>query len=400
MDLLSRYSHRWRSLSLDSGVRSSHLRPLERLTSTDLPLLETVYIGKSLLVKAAPSTPPASSYETPSSLANLLPQLPSLRSFHSQPGCNLAVNIASNSRLLTQLTVSLSIPPSTALRQIATSCRCLRTLTIQSYYYSSHEDGAAAALLPLTEDPVDWPSLHELNLQLEGYYTLSHDTGPTFHPGTFDSIITPHLHRLFLQFGQFSSHPVVNLVPLQGFITSSPRLTYLHILGYNALDAEALSRCLQFTPSLKTLKLRPCTRFYPGRRPHSTRRRRVVVPPPEWVPKLLSTLNDLGSCPEMEAFDFGGCIPDNINSLLEFAQGHRGRSSTLKQLRADLGSLGKEEARTASSADLAERMSTLRETKAVSVDLEWTAARTSKPDDPAKGMPNENSPWASDSYLF
>ncbi|KAK1231227.1 hypothetical protein PQX77_005663 [Marasmius sp. AFHP31] len=401
MDLLARYSHRWRTLSFDSGVRSSHLRPLERFTGADLPLLETVYIGKSLLLEAtASSTPPASSHETPSSLANLLPQLPSLRSLHSQPGCNLAVEIASNYRLLTQLTVSLAIPPGTALRQIAMSCRCLRTLTIQSFYYSSVEDGAAAALLPPTEDPVDWPSLHELNFQLEGYYTTSYETGPKFHPGTFDSILTPHLHRLFLQLGQFSSHPVADLVTLQGFITSSPRLTHLHILGYNALDAEALSRCLQFTPSLETFKLRPCTRFYPGRRPHSTRRRRVVHPPPEWVPKLLSTLNELESLPKMETFDFGGCIPDNISSLLEFAQGHRGRSSTLKQLRADLGSLGKEEAQTASSADLAERMNILRETKGVSVDLEWTAAKTSKPDDPAKGMPNENSPWASDSYLY
>ncbi|KAL0070038.1 hypothetical protein AAF712_002935 [Marasmius tenuissimus] len=67
------------------------------------------------------------------------------------------------------------------------------------------------------------------------------------------------------------------------------------------------------------------------------------------------------------------------------------RSSFHSFLRADLGSLGKEEARATSSADLAERMSTLQEMKGVSVDLEWTAA---------KGMPNENSPWASDSYLY
>ncbi|KAL0070035.1 hypothetical protein AAF712_002932 [Marasmius tenuissimus] len=404
MHLLLCYSHRWRTLSLGSGVKASHLRPLERLTRADLPLLETVYIAKvALLVEVTSSPDPSiSPREDPTSFANLLPQLPSLRSLHSRPGCNLVVEIASTYRRLTHLTVSLSIPPAAALRQIALSCRGLSTLTIQSFLYSS-PGGAAAVLTPLKENHVNWPSLQELNLQLEGpgYYTGAYSS-PAFHPvlrGTFDEIIAPQLRRLFVQFGQSTSRPVKDTVPFQGFVARSPHLTHLYILGYNVLDPEALSQCLQYTPSLTSLTVRPRMQFFSSRQEVRDLARippTVIFPPPEWIPKFLSSLNGLGSCPEMELFHCGGCTPVDINSIIEFVH-EESRLSMLKHVRAELGFLGEEGVRAVTSTTLKETLGTLRETRGISVDLEWQVSETIQLDDPSKGMPIEDSPWASDS---
>ncbi|KAL0070034.1 hypothetical protein AAF712_002931 [Marasmius tenuissimus] len=402
MDLLACYSYRWRTLSLDSGVKASHLRPLDRLTKEDLPLLETVYTGKLVLLvvganpSAVPSTPPR---EEPTSFAKLLPQLSSLRSLHSRSGCLLTLDIASTYRRLTQLTLSSSILATVALRQIATSCRVLSTLTLQSFFYSPRED-----LVLSQEAPVDWPSLRELNLQLEGagYYIGGHGhDAPSFHPvlkGTFDSILAPQLCRLFVQFGTSTSRPVEDVVPFQGFIASSPRLTHLHVLGYNVLDPESLSRCLQFAPSLTTLTIRPRTQHILGRRRLGSPRRPVVIlPSPVWIPKLLSSLNELGSCPEMEMLDLGGCTPGDVNLILEFVQ-EESRSLKLKHFRADLSSLGEEGVRAVTSATLIETLGALRESLGITVDLEWKVSENTKHNDPSKGMPIENSPWARDSY--
>ncbi|KAK1227656.1 hypothetical protein PQX77_009331 [Marasmius sp. AFHP31] len=406
MDLLACYSHRWRTLALDSGVKTPHLRPLERLTREDLPLLESIYITKvSLLVEVASSpNPSVSPREDPTPFANLLSQLPSLRSLHSRPGCNLVVDIASTYRRLTHLTVSLSIPPAAALRQIAMSCRGLSTLTIQSFFYPSQQGGAAAPVLPLNENQIDWPSLQELNLQLEGsgYYTGAYNS-PAFHPvlrGTFDEIVAPQLRRLFVQFGP-TPQPVKDAVPFQGFVARSPRLTHLYILGYNALDPEALSRCLQYTPSLTSLTVRPRMQFFSSRPDVRTLARippMVIFPPPEWVPKLLSSLNDLGSCPEMESFRCGGCMPVDLNHIIKFVHGES-RLSMLKHVRAELGSLRQEGVRTVTSTTLTKMLGTLRETRGISVDLEWQVSETIQLNGPSKGMLTEDSPWASDSDL-
>ncbi|KAK1221276.1 hypothetical protein PQX77_015936 [Marasmius sp. AFHP31] len=384
-----------RTLSLDSGVKASHLRPLERLTKEDLPLLETIYIGKPafLVAGANPSALPTPPLEDPTSFAKLLPQLSSLRSFHTQPRVPLALDTVSTYRRLTQLTLSSSILPNAALRQIAMSCRVLSTLTLQLFFHSSRENVALSQ-----EAPVDWPSLRELNLQLEGagYYIGGRNDAPSFHPvlkGTFDSILAPQLCRLFVQFGTFTYRPVEDVVPFQGFIAGSPCLTHLHVQGYNVLDPEALSRCLQFAPSLTALTVRPCTEYFSGLR--RLRRLTVIFPSPVWVPKLLSSLNDLGSCPEMKMLDFGGCKPDNINSIVEFVQGE-GRSSKLKHLRADLDFLREEEVRAVTSTTLTDTLRSLRETLDILVALEWQVSENAY--DPSKGMPIENSPWASDSY--
>ncbi|KAK1223178.1 hypothetical protein PQX77_013945 [Marasmius sp. AFHP31] len=402
MDLLACYSHRWRTLSLDYSVVVPHLRPLERLTRADLPLLENVYIAKFGLVDANflsdPSIPPR---EDSTLFATLLPQLPSLRSFHSQPASPAVLALAFTCLRLTQLTLGLSMPPNVMLRQIATSCRALHTLTIDSILAASLENNAATVLFP-DEPPMEWPSLQELNLLLSGsgYYTES-GTAITFHPvlkSTFDGILTPQLRRLFIQLARTRSRypPKEDNVPFQSFIASSPHLTHLRISGHNVLNAEALSRCLRFAPSLTTLALR--ARAPPMRAPRPREvlpRDLVVLPPPEWLKKFLSSFNDLGTCPEIEVLDCGRCRHTEIDSILEFAQTWDRGSSTLKSLRADLGHLYEEEVHAVNSDALVQALSALQETKGISLDLEWKLVEepTESDFDPSKGMAMETSPW-------
>ncbi|KAL0070021.1 hypothetical protein AAF712_002918 [Marasmius tenuissimus] len=404
-DALEHYSHRWKTLSLDSGVRASQLRSFERLTREDLPLLETVYIGKlALLVENNPSTaPPTLPREDLTPFANLLPQLPSLRSLHSQPASPTVLNLASTCHRLTQLALSVHIPPTVALRQLATSCRALNTLTIRSNLaFMPPEDVAATVLFPGVP-PIEWHSLQEFNLLLEGSaYYIGSLSNISFHPllkSTFDSIITPQLRRLFIQFAWARSPPAPvdsDIVPFQGFIDSSPYLAHLKITGYNILKAEALSRCLQLAPSLITLRLQARSRPPRG---EGLRKRHWEFPPTNWLDELLSSLNDLSACPEMKMLDCGRCRSSDINSILQFAQGEV-RSLTLKRLRVDLGQLSEEEVRTVNFDAVVRTLNTLRKTKDLSCDLEWEFVESTEPqNDPSRGMPIETSPWASDSYF-
>ncbi|KAJ8078168.1 hypothetical protein PM082_000374 [Marasmius tenuissimus] len=405
MNLLASYSHRWKTISLDSSVETWHLRPLDQLTRADLPLLESLYIARPGLCDefgliGPPGAIPPHEYPTP--FANLLPQLPSLRSLHSQPASPAVVDLASTCRGLTRLTLRLLMPPTVVLRQIATSCRALHTLTICSDLGASSENNTAAVLFP-EEFPVEWSSLRELNLMLDGVgYFIRTGSTSTFRPflkSTFDSILTPQLRRLSIQFARAHSRwlPVEDALPFQSFIASSPRLTHLRIAGHNVLGAEALSRCLQLAPSLSTLTLQTRTPAATAPRPRKDYLRdSVLLPPPEWLQKFLSSLKDLGACPEMEMLDCGRCRLGEINSILEFAQGDR-RSSTLKRLRADLGHLYEEEVHTVNSDAVVQTLDNLQETKGILFDLEWKLVEEpTDPDfDPSKGMPVETSPWMS-----
>ncbi|KAK1221268.1 hypothetical protein PQX77_015928 [Marasmius sp. AFHP31] len=410
MDLLACYSHRWKTISLHFSVDSSHLRSLERLTRADLPLLETLYIAKcGLFVEVGMiSGSPIPPRVDPTPFANLLPQLPSFRSLHSQPASPAVLNLASTCRGLTQLTLGLSMPPTVVLRQIASSCRDLHILTIHSDLWASPEDDAAAMLFA-NGPPIEWPSLQELNLLLEGsgYYVNTGGTASnTPHPflqRTFESILTPQLRRLFIQFPRVRpKKPLVeNTVPFQSLIASSPHLMHLQLSGYAILNAEALSQCLQLAPSLATLALRARAPLRTGRR--GFRQGSVVLPLSGWLQRLLSSLNDLCACPEMEMLDCGRCRHTEINSILEFAQSWDRRMSRLKCLRADLGHLDEEEIYTVNSDAVVQALRALRGTNDISMDLEWE--RVAKPEptkshfDPSQGMPTGTSPWADDIFL-
>ncbi|KAK1222668.1 hypothetical protein PQX77_014478 [Marasmius sp. AFHP31] len=192
----------------------------------------------------------------------------------------------------------------------------------------------------------------------------------------YSSIITPHLSRLTLQLGtRHGGGPSAGSdVPFHMLIKG--HLVHLQIIGYHIVGADALSRCLQAAPLLATLKLQPeqSPRWFGSGmgsyRPAHLPSEPVMVPPTDWVPKLLSSLNELNSCPRLEVLDCGRCRPEDVTSILEFVQ-DESRLSRMKQLRADMGDPVVQQVHAMTSPSLPESLRSLRATHGISVDLKW-----------------------------
>ncbi|KAL0070006.1 hypothetical protein AAF712_002903 [Marasmius tenuissimus] len=398
MNLLVGYSRRWKSLSLGYGVKPSHQRALEHLVADEVPLLETVRAGDvNLFIDfhvSFPGMPPTNTGQVPeprpSPVSNVLGKLSSLRSLHLNQGSMSTLRISLDWARLTELsfrfqpmTFDLAVSSSiTVLKRIAQTCRSLVTLTFHS---NLHPGGSLI-------EPVIWSTLRELHLIFTGqfgdypssespYHTFPAPTGPfPFLPhvkDVYSSIITPQLTRLTLQLGtrHWGGPSVDNDLPFHKLIKGAPHLAHLQIIGYHIVAAEALSRCLQAAPSLTTLKLEPeraphwvgCSMGYGAARLPSEQ---VTVPPTDWAPKLLSSLNELGSCPQLEVLDCGRCRPEDVTSILEFVQ-DESRLSRMKQLRADMGELVAQQVHTMTSPSLLESLCSLRAMHGISVELKW-----------------------------
>ncbi|KAK1221260.1 hypothetical protein PQX77_015920 [Marasmius sp. AFHP31] len=102
-----------------------------------------------------------------------------------------------------------------------------------------------------------------------------------------------------------------------------------------------------------------------------------MVPPTDWVPKLLSSLNELDSCPQLEVLDCGRCRPEDVTSILKFVQ-DESRLSRMKQFGADMGDLAVQQVHAMTSPSLLESLSSLRATHGISVDLKWAEAETTQ----------------------
>ncbi|KAK1223179.1 hypothetical protein PQX77_013946 [Marasmius sp. AFHP31] len=391
MNLLVGYSRRWKKLSFSFGVKLSHQRALERLVTDDVPLLETVHTEDTSLFTninnffhTPPNALPQAPEPPPTPASSFLCKLSSLRSLHLYQGSMSSLHIPLDWARLNELsfdfqpvTFDSSRSPLAVLRTIAQTCRSLAMLNFRTYL--------TPAGAPL--DPVTWSTLRELRLILDGqlgdYSDHDHDTnddGPfPFLPHVKDiysSIIAPQLRRLTLQLGNGHYGGLVadNDLPFHTLIEGAPRLTHLQIIGYHILEAEALSRCLQAAPSLTTLILQPEWSTSPE---HGFRSRRSpyqpIAPPTGWVPSLLSSFNELDSCPHLQVFDCARCRPEDVTSILEFIQ-FESRLSKMKQFRADMADLWGQEIHAMTSPSLIETLRSLRAAHGVSVDMKWREA--------------------------
>ena len=86
--------------------------------------------------------------------------------------------------------------------------------------------------------------------------------------------------------------------------------------------------------------------------------------------KLLSSLNELSSSSQLEAFDCGRCIPDDVSPALGFLREDT-RVLRMKHFKADMGRLFGQEIDTMTSPGLLEDLNSLRVDHGISVDLMW-----------------------------
>ncbi|KAK1221273.1 hypothetical protein PQX77_015933 [Marasmius sp. AFHP31] len=381
MDLLVRYSYRWRTLALNYSTKSTHLRPLERLTAEDLPILEVVHArSMGLLAPCTDAPPNTRPQKSPTAFASLLPKLPSLHSLHLWHASRSLHDVQSRCLRLTQLTLNFSIGepnPFESLREVAKTSRALKVLTIHTHLFCRNRALPLTTVIPHKGDTVRFPSLQELNFLLDGVVHTGQDGVRTFHhlfKDTFDTIDAPQLRRLCVELGRPSTATMADeVLPFHNLIAASLHLTHLQISCYHILKAEALSRSLQSAPFLNTLILRawPFSKMNLCYANTTT-----TVPPLGWITTVLSALNGSGSCPELEVVDCGRFRTGDIDSILEFVQAE-GRSSKLKHLRADLGLMTEEDVLAMRSPQLMATLSTLREAKGISVDFKWEELETS-----------------------
>ncbi|KAL0070018.1 hypothetical protein AAF712_002915 [Marasmius tenuissimus] len=401
MKLLVGYSRRWKNLLLGHGVKSYHQRALENLVADDVPLLETVRTGDFNLFIDFPNPfhglPPINGIplpqvpqSRPAPMSNVLCKLSSLRSLHLQQGSMLSLNVPLDWARLTELSFNFrptafasTASPIAILQRIAQTCHSLVILTFRSRL----TPGSSLA------GPVIWSSLRELRLTFDGPYPDEFDDDDPFPllahlKDVYSSIITPQLLHLTLQLDNHERRSVLadNDLPFHTLVKGAPHLTHLQIISYHILGAEALSRCLQGAPSLTTLKLEPERAPRQWSEYGRLRLDRVIAPPADWAPKLLSSLNELDSCPQLEVLDCGRCRTEDITSILEFVQ-DESRLSKLKQLRADMGDLLAQQICTMTSPSLVESLNSLRAMRDISVDFGVGRSFRTHP-----GAPMENEP--------
>ncbi|KAK1227315.1 hypothetical protein PQX77_009689 [Marasmius sp. AFHP31] len=417
MDLLAEYSRRWKTLSLGPGVNASHQRSFSQLTAEDIPLLETVYTGDMNLFSDFPlpfplgpwnNIPPQTAIPNPAPMADLISKGSLLRSLHLQQGSISTLRIPLGWCHLTELSFDFqpfdtsdpSSSPCVPLQTIAQTCRSLTVLTFRADLRGLHGVMAGGSL----NDPVEWTSLRELNISLNGFvcdyaipedgpHTIGFYSFPPYLKTIYGTIIAPQLLRLSVQLGHHRlgdrAPTSDDTLPFHTLVKGSPHLTSLRICGYHILKPEALAGCLQSSSSLKSLVLQP-GRFPTVRRPvgatgYPTGEELITVisPSPNWIPRLLSSLSSLDLCPQLESLDVGRCgESNNLSSILEFVQ-LESRITSLKHIKGDMGELRGEQTRALTSNEsLIER---LRAVHGTSIDLKWKEA-----DPPSQYQRNRN----------
>ncbi|KAK1221270.1 hypothetical protein PQX77_015930 [Marasmius sp. AFHP31] len=400
MDFLVGYSRRWRTLALGSGVCLWNQESFRNLTIDDVPLLENVYTSMNLFTSSisaiadfsttAPPSPPL-----PTVLAKLLPKIPSLRSLHS---VNESISILSLPFEWSRLTefhfsclTGSSMLPGTMLRKLAKACHSMTTLSLQLEVMSRNTDIGSLG------ETMDWPSLRELNLSLEGgIYNLNlrnrHNTneGHPFHPvvkDAFESINTPGLLRLSIQLRSSNGRPApageTAVLPFHDFVSRATQLTHVQIYGCRILDGAAMSRCLQRAPSMKMLVLRQEPMEQPrGNRVAATQTHHV--PFGGWIASLLTSFNIAREhFSELEVLDCGQCGIEDVRFIMEFARRWGGGVSKLRRLKADVRELA-DGVEFMTSGGMDKALRDLREVKGVSVDISWAKAPPRVDSDKAK----------------
>ncbi|KAL0571614.1 hypothetical protein V5O48_010348 [Marasmius crinis-equi] len=399
IELLVRYSPRWKTIALGPRIASLNLQPLERLKAEDLPLLQAVHSSTNLF--AFPSNPISPPSPTP--LANLLTHAPSLRSLHL--ACELvpSVDLPLRWSRLTELRInsltsyaSVTIEPSQLVQKLAETCHSLIKLSIRaSLPFPPHVFSTPA-------EPLDWESLREFEIMFEGYcYEFSNGgTQTRFSTGirnTFKAFTAPNLRHLSFHIislsntGSAEVPPGLNEegAPFEEFISRSRcMLTVLDVSLPRSLNVEAVSKSLRLLPSLKSLKL-----GHPVRRNSPAPDLQTLQVLREWIKAVFHALLLPDMCEDLEELECEGCYADadaaGLMVDLAFAR------QRLKAFKADFGTVSRGGVDILVSC-LNAKVRELRETRKVQVDWTWQEEAPPKEavkETPESGLPGTNEWW-------
>ncbi|KAJ8095464.1 hypothetical protein PM082_023234 [Marasmius tenuissimus] len=372
IELLVQYSPRWRTVAFNNGVHLLNLTPLEKLTTSSLSSLESFHSFSYFpyLREQVTNTDGDHELSLSSPLKNLFTKACSLRKLEFLYDSISAARLSSlpvSWHHLTEISIIRpilfthysSLYPSQLMQTLATKCHSLTTLSIVL-----EVDGAPQTI----SHPVQWPSLQNLRVVLifmsigppqfistntpyDADTTLNYSTFLPFVMQIFDSITLPSLKRLSVAFNGDLEHGgnYAARLPFEDLIQRSQcPLTHFELFHPRVVAVEAVIRVLRQLETLVSVNL-----GYSRLSGRERRKGRNVASPwqKNWLSRILRELlgaeldSDVGAqadafvalplCPQLEELNVGGCILDDRDALLDFAQ--KTRRTSLKTFRVDLG---------------------------------------------------------------
>ncbi|KAJ8095503.1 hypothetical protein PM082_023273 [Marasmius tenuissimus] len=457
IELLVQYSPRWRTVAFNNGVHLLDLTPLERLTTSSLSSLESFHSFSYFPYLSGQVTNIDGEHDLSlsSPLENLFTKACSLRRLEFLYDSISAATLSSlpvSWHHLTELSIIRpllfthhpSLCPSQLMQTLATKCHSLTTLSIVL------EVDSAPQTIP---HPVQWPSLQNLRVvltfmsieapQLINTNTpFDTDTTPnysTFRPFVmqiFDSITLPSLKKLSVAFnedledgGNYAAQ-----LPFEDLIQRSQcPLTHFELFRPRVVAVEAVIRVLRQLETLVLVNL-GYSRLTGRERRQGLLGSYVESSEPSvgqnvaspwrknWLSRILRELlgarldSDVGAqtdafaalplCPQLEELNIGGCILDDRDALLDFAQ--KTRRANLRTFRADLGQPVRSdvwkifETLQVERQD-SEKMRAVQDVGGIMVDWRWDeqSAEISRSllDAPTTDLPEEGSWWNESLWL-
>ncbi|KAJ8095368.1 hypothetical protein PM082_023138 [Marasmius tenuissimus] len=440
IELLTQYSHRWRTVVFNHGARLLDLTPLERLTSSSLSSLESFHSFGALLNRHGQQPNANVDYNllSPSPLENLLTKARSLRRLElfSANISATTLSLPVSWQSLTELSIilpmfpirnELSLYPGELMQVLAAQCHSLTQLNMTLSGGSWRTDVGGTI-----SHPAQWPSLRNLRMVFLDMPLSAEFPGPDTDTNTlndvassysrflpaviqiFDSVTLPSLKKLSIAFygGEAFSGYYAARLPFEDLLERSQcSLTHFEMFYPCIVAADAVIRVLRQLETLVSLNL-GYGRLAGRERKQSFGPGWVMEPPePSWLDPNVSSpwarnwldgilqeflvaeskldveppadaFTKKPLCPRLEELNIGGCALDDRDKLLDFAM--KTQRTSLRTFRVDLGQpvhgdTWKIFESVQVQSQESERMRVVRDVGGVMLDWRWDAELSRNP---------------------
>ncbi|KAL0570721.1 hypothetical protein V5O48_011240 [Marasmius crinis-equi] len=314
VNTLARYCQQWRIMAFDEATHSVVASAFGRLTTKDLPLLETVHSNGNVFLWQERDTDDIKPIRL-SVIGSLLGRASSLRALQLTRGYFSERSLLSDLPLSWSRLTELSITPPPGhyfdcyilLQLLAKECHSLATLDLDSptVYFDPEHLGERRL------SPVEWPSIRKFVISFNGPL-LEHLPVPVFPRPVvevFESVNLPSLKEFAVDLVGYhnlsSPSCAISLTPWELLLSrSQPAVTHIQLAFPAFLDAKAVIRSLQPLDTLKSLRF--------GRGDEAWKVHDQA---------LLSAFLEAGTslCPELEEVEFSACGSETAKTLLELA---------------------------------------------------------------------------------